>query len=291
MSLYVVARNKSSSNSFIELFKITTANQVTSQGVVASGASNPTMTNRYPEIYDSRLFIAWENNNSIYYRTFSTSGGSFGTTETVVSPGSGIYFHDSPNITYSLDNRINIVWAGSSGSVKYLLRRSKSVSSSSWGALDYIYSSYSDLTQPSVGSFYDPTHSGWLNVAVKLGSNNVRTLQWNNRNWQFHSTWLNGQHPSMTDKADGDLMLAGTDHTGSLPYDIFSKAYTAGQLSKVMATGGGEIARHTRREELNLAAFPGNLRGTVGVEIGESGRFHPNPQDDVDAMKECKNDK
>ena len=270
-NIYVAKRYKYSSNpQIVELYKINSSNQLTWLGQIdGSGADNPTITKRYPANYDNRVFIAWEKSNGIYYRTFNTGNSTFSSIETVATPGGGIYFHNTPNIAYSLDNRINIAWAGSSGSVKYLLSRSKSVNSSSWGAQSTIYTSYSDLTQPSIGAFYDATHSGWLNVAVKLGSNSVRTLQWNKSNWVFHSTWLSGQHPSMTDKADGDLLLVGTDHTSGSPYGIFNKAYTAGQLSKQLSTETMEIATHIRREGLDLANLPGNLQGVVNVEVGE----------------------
>ncbi len=270
-NIYVAKRYKYSSNpQIVELYKINSSNQLTWLGQIdGSGADNPTITKRYPANYDNRVFIAWEKSNGIYYRTFNTGNSTFSSIETVATPGGGIYFHNTPNIAYSLDNRINIAWAGSSGSVKYLLSRSKNVNSGSWGAQSAIYTSYSDLTQPSIGAFYDAAHSGWLNVAVRIGTSGVRTLQWNNRNWMFHSTWLSGQHPSMTDKADGDLLLVGTDHTNGSPYDIFSRAYTAGQLSKQLSNGTEEIAKHTRREGLDMAAYPGNLQGVVNVEVGE----------------------
>lgn len=73
----------------------------------------------------------------------------------------------------------------------------------------------------------------------------------------------------MTDKADGDLLLVGTDHTSGAPYSIFSKAYTAGQFAKQLSTETMEIAKHTRRESFDLSALPGNLRGSVGIEVGE----------------------
>lgn len=242
----------------------------TSEAIDSLGAKNVAITRHcsWNNNFD-KLYIAWEKNNSIYYRTFNTNNSTFGSTETIATPGSGIYFHNTPTITFSLDNRINIAWSGSAGSAKYLLRRSKAYTGSSWGTTDYIYSSYSDLTQPSIGAFLDPLHNGYLNVAVKLGLNNIRTLQWNNRNWMFHSTWLSGQHPSMTDKVDSDLLLVGTDHTSGLPYNIFSQRYTAGQLSKQLSSKSTEIAKHTRREEFDLARFPGNFQGSVSVEVGE----------------------
>lgn len=178
-NIYVAKRYKYSSNpQTVELYKINGNNQLTWLGQIdGSGADNPTITKRIPAIYDSRVFLAWEKNNGIYYRSFNTGNSTFSSIETVVTPGSGIYFHNTPSIAYSLDNRINIAWAGSSGSVKYLLIRSKNVNSSSWGPQSTIYTSYSDLTQPSIGAYYNSGQTGWLNISVKFGSNNVRTLQ------------------------------------------------------------------------------------------------------------------
>ncbi|RMG23121.1 MAG: T9SS C-terminal target domain-containing protein [Methanobacteriota archaeon] len=174
------------------------------------------------------LYCTWEQQYNIYFAYYYISGGYFGNREQVSSTMSGFILHQQPSISFDLDDKINVAWSGFDVSLNaYVLfhRQRASNLNGKWEPINELYYSYYELTHPSVGSFLDPAYPGWVNIALKFGSDNIRVIQYDRESWNWLPDWYTGSNPSLNDQGE-QLMLVATDNTTELPYlitnDLFS---------------------------------------------------------------------
>lgn len=238
-------------------------------------SDNPGITNESP--LSSILYLAWQQpvqvggsiENHILFNTYQIGQG-FGTAEQVTLPyaTSDIEINQEPSISYGTDGQLNVAWSGfDTDKLAYvLLHRQRSAGvTGQWGAVNEVYYSYSNISQPSVGAYAEP-YTGWLGVAVRFGSSSLRVIRYDTQNWSWLPNWYAGSHPGVNDQGDA-LMLTGTDHTAGLPYLIHTHLLPAesGLQGKPFARNGEvnstEVRRHFRREMFALDSLPGlNLR-------------------------------
>ncbi|MCK6623471.1 MAG: T9SS type A sorting domain-containing protein [Calditrichia bacterium] len=249
-------------------------------------SENPAMTAPPPYYPSGVLYFAWEQQNRIYLSYYDSINDLLGEAEEVTVPKADIEFNRQPSISYSYaaTNQINVAWSGFDTDLTayVLLHRQRSSNLyGQWGSLSEVYYSYSNLSHPSIGSFFDIPFPGWLDVGLKFGNNSLRVIQYNGQNWRWVSGLLPGSHPSLNDQGDS-LMLVGTDNTTPLPYRVTSQPFAPVQWEEEGPSGKSplafasentlpaEIEKRFRKEIFQLSNLPGlTLRGKADISFGD----------------------
>ncbi|MEJ2537931.1 MAG: hypothetical protein P8048_12940, partial [Calditrichia bacterium] len=230
------------------------------------------------------LHIGWEDENQIFYTSYYN--GSLGEIEEVTDPDIGIEINTHPSLSVDLGEHgphVNVVWSGFDvGLNAYVLlhrQRGANPYTGQWGELDEVYYSYSDISNPNLGSFTNEDKPGWFDVAFNFNDEYIRSIQYQVDRWRWLDFWENGKYPSFGDQTN-EMMLVWTDHTAGLPYlvkhEFFSEGIPEDKNSSGKAMNSNSenipqpVEKHYRKEIFNLSSLSGlNLSGTVKLTLGD----------------------
>jgi len=220
----------------------------------------PSVTTAAGETAGSILYIAWEEDDMIYYSYYD---GDFHGKEAVSYEADEGESNQKPSISYDGEDLVNVAWEFHGGSSHVKFEHRQRDLDGEWSDIQMIQS-YDDLTAPSAGCFLSP--AGKNLFAMNLGTD-VRILQRYN-GW----SWFSFQEPGINPNLNvwgSDLMTVWTDNSEGLPFLVENELFPS-EEEKSREPQQEFLVRCYRQERFVLDSLTTlNLKGKVRLKMGE----------------------